>query len=111
MNEEQRTLTALQSVSAFCAVLLAAGGCDDSASSPVGISNEAGYEIRRLTDASDDDWGPAWSPDGRSIAFTSNRDGNTEIYVMDASGGNARNLTNYNGKDGHLCKRCGCMLK
>ena len=27
-----------------------------------------------------------WSPDGTRIAFTSNRDGNTEIYVMNADG-------------------------
>ena len=29
------------------------------------------------------------------IAFSSNRDGNPEIYVMDADGGNPRNLTNH----------------
>ena len=28
------------------------------------------------------------------IAFSSNRDGNWEIYVIDADGGNPRNLTN-----------------
>ena len=31
---------------------------------------------------------------GAQIAFTSYRDGNAEIYVMDADGGNLRNLTN-----------------
>ena len=29
------------------------------------------------------------------IAFSSERDGNSEIYVMDADGGNLRNLTNH----------------
>ena len=29
---------------------------------------------------------PAWSPDGRKIAFVSGRDGNSNIYVMDADG-------------------------
>ncbi len=36
---------------------------------------------------------PAWSPDGTKIAFTSNRDGNLEIYVMSADGKNPKNLT------------------
>jgi len=34
------------------------------------------------------------SPDGTRIAFQSNRDGNYEIYVMDADGSNQTNLTN-----------------
>ena len=29
---------------------------------------------------------PDWSPDGRHIAFGSDRDGNREIYVMNAAG-------------------------
>ena len=37
--------------------------------------------------------GPAQSPDGMRIAFTSSRDFNSEIYVMDADGGAPRNLT------------------
>ena len=38
---------------------------------------------------------PAWSPDGTKIAFMSNRDGNPEIYVMDASGANLRRITRH----------------
>ena len=37
--------------------------------------------IRRLTNDSDWDWKPSWSPDGTQIAFSSSRDGNYEIYV------------------------------
>ncbi|HUQ20690.1 MAG TPA: hypothetical protein VM099_13830 [Gemmatimonadaceae bacterium] len=37
---------------------------------------------------------PAWSPDGKRIAFTSDRDGNSEIYVMNADGSNQVRLTN-----------------
>ena len=37
---------------------------------------------------------PAVSRDGRRIAFTTNRDDNIEIYVMDADGGSLRRLTN-----------------
>ena len=36
---------------------------------------------------------PAWSPDGNWIAFTTSRDGDREIYVMDADGIGLRNLT------------------
>jgi Tol biopolymer transport system component len=42
---------------------------------------------------------PSWSPDGRYIAFASDRDGNWEIYVMDADGSNQVNVTNYPGTD------------
>ena len=45
------------------------------------------------------DWQPSWSPDGTKIAFSSKRDGNWEIYVMDANGQNQVNLTNNPAKD------------
>jgi TolB protein len=36
---------------------------------------------------------PAWSPDGSQIAFTSNMNGNPEIYVANSDGGGARQIT------------------
>jgi hypothetical protein len=39
------------------------------------------------------DSAPAWSPDGRQIAFESNLDGDMEIFVMNADGSNVRQLT------------------
>jgi Tol biopolymer transport system component len=42
----------------------------------------------------DGKWNPSWSPDGRRIAFASDRDGNREIYVMNADGSGQINLTN-----------------
>ena len=42
---------------------------------------------------------PAWSPDGKSIVYTSRRDDDTEIYIADADGRNARRLTNSRGID------------
>jgi TolB protein len=38
---------------------------------------------------------PAVSPDGTKVAFTSNRDGNSEIYIMNVDGSNMRRLTNH----------------
>jgi TolB protein len=48
-------------------------------------------------------WGfsanPAWSPDGRRIAFVSNRDGSDDIFVVNADGSGLRNLTRSRGND------------
>jgi Tol biopolymer transport system component len=51
-------------------------------------------EQTRLTNEMAEDGVPAWSPDGTRIAFNSSRDGNYEIYVMNADGSEQRNLTN-----------------
>ncbi len=46
---------------------------------------------------------PFWSPDGKSIAFASDRNGNYDIYVMPASGGTAKRLTYYSAGDYPSC--------
>ena len=38
-----------------------------------------------------------WSPDGRRLAFSSNRDGDWDIYVMDVDGRNVRQLVDSPG--------------
>jgi TolB protein len=43
---------------------------------------------------------PVWSPDGTQIAFQASRDGNFEVYVMNADGSNQRRLTNHSDWDG-----------
>ena len=43
---------------------------------------------------------PDWSPDGRRIAFNSNRDGNWEVYVMNADGSGVTRLTENDVVDG-----------
>ena len=51
-------------------------------------------EVAKLTRNDADDVDPVWSPDGAVIAFSSKRDGNWEIYAMNADGSGQRNLTN-----------------
>ena len=36
---------------------------------------------------------PTWSPDGKTIAFASNRYGNYDIFTMSSKGGSATRLT------------------
>jgi TolB protein len=43
----------------------------------------------------------SWSPDGKTIAFTSTRDGNQEIYLCDSDGGNLRRITSHPAIDSH----------
>ena len=56
--------------------------------------NAGGTDQRRLTRHKGGDLTPAWSPDGRLIAFTSTRGGGFDIYVMNADGSEQRRLTN-----------------
>ena len=48
----------------------------------------------RLTFHSAQDESPSWSPDGKWIAWSSNRTGNYDIFVMDRTGDKKKNLTN-----------------
>jgi TolB protein len=48
---------------------------------------------RQLTQHFAIDTEPAWSPDGKQIAFTSDRGGQPQIYVVSATGGDAKRVT------------------
>ena len=45
-----------------------------------------GSNVRQLTSNDAGDFRPDWSPDSRRVTFTSDRDGDFEVYVMDADG-------------------------
>ena len=64
-------------------------------------ANPDGCDLRRLTDTPGYDAEGSYSPDGKEIVFCSKRDGNLELYIMDADGKNVRQLTHapgcYNG--------------
>ena len=53
----------------------------------------AGGVARPLTRNPAKDTKPKFSPDGKEIAFVSDRDGSSQIYVMSASGGTPRQVT------------------
>lgn len=56
--------------------------------------------IAALTPAGDwNDEQPRWSPDGRRIAFASDRGGSYNLYVMNADGGDVERLTEHAGND------------
>jgi Tol biopolymer transport system component/DNA-binding winged helix-turn-helix (wHTH) protein len=55
----------------------------------------------RLTDGNFGSADPSFSDDGKQIAFTSFRDDNAEIYVMNADGSNVRRITNHPAFDNY----------
>ena len=76
--------------------------------SEIYVMDADGSNVRRLTAtaAGRTSQNPAWSRDGRRLAFASTRDGESllsdwEIYVMDADGTSIRRLTNDRKPDGH----------
>lgn len=59
----------------------------------------AGGTATPLTLSEAYDFSPVWSPDGKWIAFASDRHGNFDVYVMPAQGGPARRLTFHSSAD------------
>ena len=64
----------------------------------VHVINVDGTNLQELTPDTDiphsHNRSPTWSPDGQQIAFSSSRNENGGIFLMDADGGNVRELTN-----------------
>ena len=58
-----------------------------------------GGEARQLTTNAAFDSHPIWSPDGKKIAFASNREGSMDVYVINANGGAPTRLTTNSGSE------------
>jgi len=54
---------------------------EDRTRSNLWIAETNGSRVRQLTSGLWSDFSPAWSPDGQRIAFLSDRDGSTQIFV------------------------------
>ena len=63
------------------------------------IVSRKGGDAHRLVTGSDRLSGPVFSPDGTMIAYTGNYQGNNDVYVVPASGGEPRRLTYHPGED------------
>ncbi|HSM05732.1 MAG TPA: hypothetical protein VK858_14040, partial [Longimicrobiales bacterium] len=61
------------------------------------VAPRTGGDARRLTSTPATESEPHFSPDGRWIAFTSNRAGTNAVYVVAAEGGSPTRLTWYPG--------------
>ncbi|HZS43756.1 MAG TPA: S9 family peptidase [Blastocatellia bacterium] len=66
------------------------------------IADIDGSRIRELTNGSWRDSSPVWSPDGKRIAFLSDRDGTNQIHVMWADTGELAQLTRVEDAPGNL---------
>jgi dipeptidyl aminopeptidase/acylaminoacyl peptidase len=77
-------------------VVFAMGRTDtekDRTVSNLWVIDTAGGEPRQLTTAYANDTAPRWSPDGRTVAFVSDREERKELWLIPADFGEARRLT------------------
>jgi TolB protein len=69
-----------------------------NANSEVFTANSDGTNLRNITNNPAFDGWPAWSPDGKWIAFASNRESAYQIFLMDENGQNLRLVANTEGR-------------
>src|SRR5262249_19949902 len=65
----------------------------------VWIANRDGSASHRLTTAEGIEAHPRFSPDGASIAFSANYDGNVDVYIVPVAGGAPKRLTWHSAED------------
>jgi dipeptidyl aminopeptidase/acylaminoacyl peptidase len=71
----------------------------------------SGGSARQLTRGEKRDNNPRWSPDGKKIAFISNRQGGPQVWLQEVSGGEPRKLTSIStGADGVIWSPDGANL-
>ncbi|MBR4094172.1 MAG: PD40 domain-containing protein, partial [Bacteroidales bacterium] len=63
------------------------------------VVSSNGGRARQLTSNTAYDYSPIWSPDGKEIAFASDRRGNFDIYTVPAEGGNPKRITTHSASE------------
>jgi dipeptidyl aminopeptidase/acylaminoacyl peptidase len=91
--------------------------CDaekNSTSSAIWLVSSSGSKTQpawQVTGGEHHDFAPRWSPDGRTLAFLSDRDGSVQLYLLPLNGGEARKISNLrNGVTGYSWKPDGSAI-
>lgn len=66
---------------------------ENTITSAVWMLDIATKSLKQFTSGNKKDSHPRWSPDGRKIAFSSSRDGESQIWVIPSQGGEAKKIT------------------
>lgn len=61
------------------------------------VSDFDGTNLKQITDNKGPNLSPAWSPDGKSIVYTSYKNGNPDMYIYNLETGKERQLAAYKG--------------
>jgi Tol biopolymer transport system component len=73
----------------------------DGPDADIFVMNADGTGVVQLTRNGYSESTPVFTPDGASIVFASEQDGNLDVFIMRADGSGLRNLTRHPGADGH----------
>ncbi len=63
------------------------------------VADENGQNVQRLTVNKARDAYPRFSPDGKWIAFSSDRNGNLDVFIIPSTGGTPKQLTHHSADD------------
>src|SRR5712672_281409 len=75
------------------ALVVAEPAKGDQRSSHIWLFDTSSASFRQLTYSEKSESSPKWSPDGKLLAFLSNRDTNQQIYLLSMNGGESAPLT------------------
>jgi dipeptidyl aminopeptidase/acylaminoacyl peptidase len=92
LQDNRKLITASPEHGARTGVPIVALGVD------LGLVDTATGEMRNLTAGKGSNWGAVWSPDGRYLAFLSDRDGSelAKLWVWEAASGKLRKVSDLN---------------